>query len=143
MRSPIGRSGRVYYLWQSIEVVGSRESGESAGEVDRIEDDSAVYMFPSFKLALEHWLTDWFCVRGGSQAKFFGQTDSTWSLTLWSPTPQRPIHRPQPGLFWDWDQASRLRVQWTFQDGMMVEGPYLFSGKEGGLFVLTSLAYAF
>ena len=83
--------------------------GESAGEVDRIEDDSAVYMFPSFKLALEHWLTDWFCLRGGSQAKFFGQTDSTVvadplepdTTTTYSSTTTR-------AFFWDWDQASRL-----------------------------------
>ena len=118
--------------------------GESAGEVDRIEDDSAVYMFPSFKLALEHWLTDWFCVRGGSQAKFFGQTDSTVvadplepdTTTTYSSTTTR-------AFFGIGIRHQGFEFSGTFQDGMMVEGPYLFSGKEGGLFVLTSLAYAF
>ena len=82
--------------------------GESVGEADRIEDDSAVYMFPSFKLALEHWLTDWFCVRGGSQAKFFGQTDSTVVADPLEPDTTTTYSSTTTRAFWDWNQASRL-----------------------------------
>lgn len=118
--------------------------GEEAGAIDRVEDDSAVYMFPSFKLALEHWLTEWFCLRGGSQAKFFGQTDSTVvadplepdTTTTYSSTTTRAFFGI--GL-----KHEGLEFSGTFQDGMMVEGPYWLSGKEAGLFVLTSLSYQF
>jgi len=114
------------------------------GLVNRVEDRSAVYMFPSFKLALEHWITDWLCIRGGSQAKFFGQTDSTTVEDPIEPDTTRTYSSTTTRAFFGIGlRYEGLEFSGTFQDGMMVEGPYILSGKDGGLFVLTNLAYRF
>ena len=123
--------------------VDERQNSETDG-VERKEDSSAVYMFPSFKLAIEHWLTDWLCLRAGSQAKFFGQTDSTVVASPLEPDTTETYSSTTTRAFFGIGlKFGGLEFNGTFQDGMMVEGPYLVSGKEAGLFVLTSLAYRF
>ncbi len=140
--------GPVYELPDktTIAAYGTLGFGSSSYDFDNGEESYSTsgLLLPGFKLALEHWLWDWFAFRSGVQSRYYFQfqsrefdNDATPNVSQ-SATAYQFLWSVGVGL-----KLGNFELNGTLQTPFVTNGPEFLGGTGSGLFSLLNASYKF